>query len=42
MIWTEKLVDLVLSGVGAAVGLIPDHLRKQALARIGDHNPLTR
>lgn len=37
--WIEKLVGVALKGIPASVGVIPDHLRRQAMARFRDHNP---
>lgn len=37
--WIDKLVGVALKGIPATVGMIPDHVRRKAMARVRDHNP---
>jgi hypothetical protein len=40
MDWSGKFIDMVTGGLpGAALGAIPDHIKKQWQERLGDHNP---
>lgn len=37
--WIEKLFGTALKGIPASVGMIPDHFRRQAMARLRNNNP---
>jgi tetratricopeptide (TPR) repeat protein len=38
--WSSKLLDLVVGALPAAAKVLPEHRRRQALARLQDFNPL--
>lgn len=38
-VWAERLMGLMLKSLPSASAIVPEHIKKQAMARIRDHNP---